>query len=896
MGRRHLLRDVFWLSLPVVALLLYHTVTSITSFYNGEIASFHGHLLGSERAGGLGGIVRYNERALFQQRGKRYLPDLALTDSPVRILDLRVRGSEQDALDSAVPASAKTWRPATLVEGGQLVPVEVRYRGQVLDKFFYDVKNWKIKTKRRGLVDEFRLISLAKARGRLHSHLSFLVGRRAGLPVPRTRFVRLFLNKEDQGLYLQEEQIDESMIRRTGRMPGDVFFGEIFPSEEPDLSADGLFWNAYLWEKRDSFNRYDEEYRPYLCELIDHVCDDSPESFDRLYRLLDMDEYPLYFAVLSFQGDQHVDDNHNHKLYFSPLNGRFEGILWNPMLSMPPGDGVETMLCRLFRKLARDPRFLDRVQQLVYEKLYRGHATALQVEELDRVMNTYGQFTLDPRGFEKAVRTARRMVESRGKTVEEMLKRAEVSFATAPANDGVALTAFAEAVASLRLDEVVLTGPAEGIRLVEDRDFDGRLSPADRELKVQADDRRLCIQTEDALLYTGRDFGAPYHNMADAGSEAFAAVRGYTRLAALESRFLLIAEHAAPVPDVERLNVSRTVGPWPVRVRQGPPQGLIATETVHPWSLPAPPKPKTYRFQGVVDLTEDLVVQENDSLQVAPQTEFRLGPGVSILTRAKVRLQGVKFRPLDSRRPWGVVAIQGPAASGSQLINCEMSGGSEDTLDYVYYSGMISVHEADGVVLKDSVFSNNLLGDDTVRFARCRDLRIEGVRVSDANGDAIDCDISTGVIVDTQVRHSRNDGIDLMTAKVDLHDVVIDHAGDKGISFGEDADPNVIDCRITNSVMGLGIKDGSDPAVRRTRIEACRVAVNGYDKNWRYPGGGKGRLIDCTLAGNDVDVRLDALSRLTMERCVTQGKIELSPGGAADRLQQIQPIGPNGKP
>ena len=897
-NQRNILRDTFVLSLPAVALVIVHAVSAATSFYNAEVVGYHGHPLGSERVGGLERMLRHNERTLFSRIPRRYLPDPLPENLPIRIFDLRIEGLELEKLQAALPISAKTWRPAKLVEGGKFSPVEVRYRGQLMRNYFFDVKAWKIKTKKRGLVDNFRTISLTPAEGRLEGHISLLIGREAGLPVPRCRLVRLFVNKEDQGLYFQEEQIDESMIRHTGRMPGDIFYGEIVPPKEPKLSSDDLFWNPFLWEKHDRFGLYSEEYRPYLSELIDHINDDSPESFDRLYRLLDMDEFPLYLAVLAFQGDQHIDDCHNHRLYFSPLTGRFEAILWNPAFLMPRGEGVESMLNRFFLKLARDPRFLDSVHKNLFEKLYRGNATTLELNELDR-LQSFATLALDQTRFENSILNVKDKVAARAETIEKLLQHGEISFSMKLTDQGATLTVFAEAVASFQLRELVLAGPTNAVRLYEDRDGDGQVGPADRELEVAASRNGLRVLTSDANLYTGRDFRAPYHKMVNrygAGSEVFSVNLEYTRLAALESNFLLVAEDGAAIPEVVSLVVSRTVGDWPVNICQGPPRGAVAVDTVHPWSFPKPPKHKSHRFSGVVELTEDLIVGQRDLFEIAAGTEFRLGAGVSIVSHAKARFEKVKIRRLNPELPWGVVAIQGKIASGSEFVDCDISGGSEDTLGYVYYSGMLSVYEADRVTGRDSVFSNNVFGDDTIRFARCRDVRVEGVKVNGANGDGIDCDICSGTISDTVVRNSRNDGIDLMTSKVDLQRVVIIHAGDKGISFGEGAHPVLTDCQITNCIIGLGIKDTSNPVVRNTHIEDCRIGISSYDKNWRYPGGGRGRLIDCTLARNDLELSLCPLSRLTLERCVTEDKYELPAAGATNHVIEIDPKGPRSEP
>ena len=91
-------------------------------------------------------------------------------------------------------------------------------------------------------------------------------------------------------------------------------------------------------------------------------------------------------------------------------------------------------------------------------------------------------------------------------------------------------------------------------------------------------------------------------------------------------------------------------------------------------------------------------------------------------------------------------------------------------------------------------------------------------------------------------------------------------------------------------------QDASNPTLRNTQIRGCRVAVSSYDKNWRYPGGGRGRLVDCQLENNDVDVRLDGRSRLTLERCATDGHFELPEGAASDQIIVIPARGSDGRP
>ena len=102
-------------------------------------------------------------------------------------------------------------------------------------------------------------------------------------------------------------------------------------------------------------------------------------------------------------------------------------------------------------------------------------------------------------------------------------------------------------------------------------------------------------------------------------------------------------------------------------------------------------------------------------------------------------------------------------------------------------------------------------------------------------------DISSGLIAQTEIISPVNDGIDLMTSDVELRDIRIQGAGDKGLSFGEASNPSVSRVLISDSEIGIAIKDGSAPVLRDVKVSRSRTAVAGFDKNWRYEGGSKGR-------------------------------------------------------
>ncbi|MDB4477404.1 right-handed parallel beta-helix repeat-containing protein, partial [Rhodopirellula sp.] len=506
------------------------------------------------------------------------------------------------------------------------------------------------------------------------------------------------------------------------------------------------------------------------------------------------------------------------------------------------------------------------------------------VNEIESAQESIAPSLADPEDFTRQLDGAKIRVVSRTDDIKRILASASVSYTL----DDMALTVFATAPATLKLEEIEFEKPPVGITVFEDRDFNGALSEGDRELSASIDGTALVFQKDGVDLFPGRDFRASYHQPYQPDLEAYAAHREYTRLAALPSVFLLHSQAEEFAGKVVGLSVRNPLTDRFVVATQGRPVGMITTETVHPWSEPPTAEPTRFLFKGVVDLLEDMLVDAHDTLTIEPGTTMRMGAGVSIVCRAPVALDGVRFERLSADKPWGVVALQGGEASSSRITNCEFSGGSDDTIAHVYYSGMLSVHMADNVVLSQSKFARNIIGDDTVRFADCENVLIDGVEVTDANGDAIDCDISSGLIRNTDVINPQNDGIDLMTAMVNLENVRVRGAGDKGISFGENASPLVTGCKIRDCVIGVAFKDGSDPILENVLISNCRTGVSGYAKNWRYPGGGRGKLIDCTLEKNGIDVLLDELSSLVLERCLTENKYRI-PASRIESLFEINP-------
>jgi parallel beta-helix repeat protein len=286
----------------------------------------------------------------------------------------------------------------------------------------------------------------------------------------------------------------------------------------------------------------------------------------------------------------------------------------------------------------------------------------------------------------------------------------------------------------------------------------------------------------------------------------------------------------------------------------------------HVWRFTQRPA-ATHRFSGNVHLTETLRIPPGDSVVAEPGTTFTLDPNVSFVSKGAVRFEGSKDRPIRvvpavAGQPWGAFSLMGSGTDGSIFRHVEFIEGGGALVDRVEYIGMVNVHRARGVVFDSVLFMRNRRSDDTMHFVHS-EFTMTNSRFVEANGDALDLDISTGLIRDNVFEGSGGDAIDLMTSTPTIIGNRIRNAGDKGISVGEASAPIIFANSIESSPIGIEIKDQSTPIILNNDINNNKLGLGSKVKNWQYGGSGFGFVANTRLKGNEKAVDADQTSRLT---------------------------------
>ena len=163
----------------------------------------------------------------------------------------------------------------------------------------------------------------------MRSRLSNQILASAGLPCSRTSYVKLFINEEYKGLYINVEHIDDEFLQR-----------RFIDDDEGNLYK--CFWGAdfnYLGNNQQAYadiyelktNKTENDYSG-LISLIEVINNSSDEDFPcDLWEVFDVELYlkTLAFEILIGHWDGHAVNKNNFYLYQRPSDGKFVFIQYD---------------------------------------------------------------------------------------------------------------------------------------------------------------------------------------------------------------------------------------------------------------------------------------------------------------------------------------------------------------------------------------------------------------------------------------------------------------------------------------------------------------------------------------------------------------------------------------
>lgn len=770
---------------------------------------------------------------------------------------LFVREADLKRLDSDLPYSGRSYVDGKLLyPDGEIGGVSVRYRGDFSYHWSGRKKSLRVKTKKKKLYEGIRHINLIvpKAPFILNNYLSYELAARLGLMAPAPKLVETHINGKYMGVELFVEQPNEQFLRRRGRMPGDLFVGEIVGRDSFPGMPREVFSNPGFWTKAAVNNNHPPEWNEPLKELTRALYN---EDMDRVMGLIDLDSWARLAAFMTICQTVHIDAMHNWRLYFDPARGRFYPVVWDP-LGWDVAGYVKWVAAQTNRfdiitnialeRLHRDHRFLKAKHDAVEEFFTEGGGEYIMrlLEDTsdleasisrDRHLHFGSSYLLGPDDvlreiarFKEGVREVLAVVRS---AYLETPPEASWDFDPREGRLQVNVKGFMP-LKSLEVELARDAGAPGAVKLeyiaggsVRSRDLTPFSSAAGRVIKVAvplfaAREMAVKVGADPLIIRDARLRPATY----------------WLRSDALRGRKILRVR--AGYADGKGVDLPREEGP-----------GLFPLDgNFYPAPVAAPPAAAVWEgdvtIKGVREVTGNLVMK--------PGATVRFAPGASLVVTGRLIAEGrpsapVRFIPASGDQPpWGAVVLTGRGADGSVLRNCTMRGGSGLRRGYVDYSAMLSIHDVRGVEIENCAFADNHLVDDMVH-AVYSGVEIRGSDFSGAVADAVDFDYVTGTVEDSRFAASGNDALDLMSSDVAVLGSSMTGSGDKGISVGEGSRVFVWNTRFDDNEIGLQSKDGSRAVLYNTEFTGNRLTMDAYKKNWQYGTGGAVFVYKSRLSG-----------------------------------------------
>ena len=163
-----------------------------------------------------------------------------------------------------------------------------------------------------------------------NQYLPYLISEKIGLINQTYNLVELYINGESHGLYMEQEKIDESFLRKNKLILTNIYKGENTATETYFGLNRNLFNNPNIWSKLATFNQEDPNDKKDLERFLRLLKSNSHHSDPTIDDYIDLDYFSKFEAFLTITNNDHHDFYHNMRLISDPWNGNITQLIVDP--------------------------------------------------------------------------------------------------------------------------------------------------------------------------------------------------------------------------------------------------------------------------------------------------------------------------------------------------------------------------------------------------------------------------------------------------------------------------------------------------------------------------------------------------------------------------------------
>ncbi|MFT7297215.1 MAG: hypothetical protein ACI81S_001736 [Sphingobacteriales bacterium] len=246
---------------------------------------------------------------------------------------------------------------------------------------------------------------------------------------------------------------------------------------------------------------------------------------------------------------------------------------------------------------------------------------------------------------------------------------------------------------------------------------------------------------------------------------------------------------------------------------------------------------QTALFQkGKWTIDKTLVIPEGYKLIINKGTQISLTKGANIISFGAAEFIGSEERPIVFNNPkgdGGGVFIT-DAKEKSILHYCRFDGLTAPKEGAWSLTGAVTFYESD-VEFKFCVFQNNKSEDALNTFRGKFD--IINCKFYNTQSDGFDADFCKGYIKKSSFILCKNDAIDISGSEIKIENTRILKSGDKALSAGENSQMEAYSMDIDSCEIAVTSKDRSSVIFSYSTIKNTRLGYTIYQKKPEFSGG-----------------------------------------------------------